>query len=1026
MRAPASLVSCREIPALIRRDGSNPGTLPESSYLMPSLPSGTVTFLFTDIEGSTRLLQQLGDQYAQVLSECRHLLRTAFQERGGHEIDARGEEFFVAFSRARDALATAVAAQRAVAAHPWPEGITVGIRMGLHTGEPLGAGTGYVGMDVHRAARICAAGYGGQILLTQPTRDLVVEDLPEGVHIRDLGEHRLKDLGRPHRLFQVVAPNLRADFPPLKSLDALPHNLPIHLTSFIGREREIAELKRLLSQSRLLTLTGLGGTGKTRLALQVAADVLLEYHDGVWFVDLAALSDPTLVPQSVASVLTVREQPGRPLESTLADHLQSRQVLLVVDNCEHLIRACATLADTLLRACPDLRICATSREALSVSGEVLYSVPPLSLPDAKQLLPEVLPRFDATRLFIERAILSRPDFTVHSRNAHAVAEICRRLDGLPLAIELAAARVKVLSPEQIVSRLDDRFRLLTKGGRTTLPRHQTLQAAIDWSYDLLAEKEQMLLRRMSVFAGGFTLEALEAVCSGDFIETHEVLGLLAQLVDKSLVTADPQNGSGRYRLLETVRQYGQEKLSKSGEVPERRRRHRDWFLDMAERLQDAIRGPEQDVWLNLLSAEHDNFRAALAWSSAEYRAEEGLRLAVCLTSFWYVRGHSSEGRTWLDTTLSRSDRVPASLRAKGLYAAGLLATGQGAYTEARPLHEESLRIFRELGDRQGMAHALHGLGRVAEGQGDYVSARPLFEESLTIIRERGDRRGMAVAFIDLAWVAQEQGDYAAARSLAEESLAICRELGDTRLVGATLHVLSWVAKGEGDYAVAQSLLEESVAIFRKVGDQRAMADCFRGLGLVAEGRGNYPEAQRLYEESLEIFRELGDRRGMALSLKGIGDVAALQGDYPTARSLYDESLRISVAMGSKRNIGWTLCSLGKVAEMEGDYDRAAPFCRQALVLLSELGVRDGVHACLAGCAKAAHARGQLARAARLYGAAEVLREAIGNSQTPSVLAEGDNTSALRVELGERALADAWAAGRAMTHAEAIRFALSGD
>ncbi len=434
---------------------------------MPSLPTGTVTFLFTDIEGSTALLQRLGDhRYAEALEEHRRLLRAAFEEGNGREIDTQGDAFLVAFSRARDAVATAVAAQRSLMKHTWPDGASLQVRMGLHTGEPISNTDRYVGLDVHRAARICSAGHGGQILLSRAVSDLVRRDLPAGVSLRDLGSHRLKDLHEPEHLVQVVQSDLPADFPPLKSLDVHPNNLPRQLTSFIGREREIAEVKRLLSIAYIVTLTGTGGAGKTRLALQVAAELLDNYPDGTRFVELAPLSDPALVPKAVASALDVPEQPGRELRETLLGYLRPKHLLLLLDNCEHVLSACQDLADRLLRVCPNLRILATSQEALGVEGESTYPVPSLQLPDLRRLPPlERLAEYGAVRLFAERAALSQPTFSLTTSNAPTVAQICYQLDSIPLAIELAAARVKVLSVDQIAARLDDRFRLLMVGTR---------------------------------------------------------------------------------------------------------------------------------------------------------------------------------------------------------------------------------------------------------------------------------------------------------------------------------------------------------------------------------------------------------------------------------------------------------------------------------------------------------------------------------------------------------------------------------
>jgi predicted ATPase/class 3 adenylate cyclase len=747
---------------------------------VPGLPTGTVTFLFADIEGSTRLLQHLGDRYAEVLAGCRRLLRAAYQKRGAEEVDTQGDALFVAFSRAKDAVAAAVAAQRAISAHPWPDGTAVRVRMGLHTGEPLSAETGYVGLDVHRAARICAAGHGGQILLSGTTRELVQNDLPEGISLRDLGLHRLRDLAQSQHLFQVVIPNSPRDFPPLNTLDTLPNNLPRLLTSFIGREREMAEIKQLLSTTCLLTLTGAGGSGKTRLALQVAADLLEQYPDGVWFVELAARSDPALVPLTVASSLGVHEHPRQELTETLVDHLRPKSLLILLDNCEHLLVACARLADGVLRACPNVRVIATSREGLGIGGETLYPVPALPDPDPQRMPPmKDLIGYEAVRLFLERATAVVPTFTITAQNAQAVAQICHRLDGIPLAIELAAARVKALGVDQLVARLDDRFRLLTGGSRTALPRHQTLRAAMDWSFALLTEQEQILLRRLSVFAGGWSLEAAEAICPGDAIEGPDILDLLTRLVDRSLVIVEPRSGEARYHLLETVRQYARDRLLESGEAAGIRIRHQGWFLALAERAEPELRGPSQMIWLERLKTEHDNLRVALEWSKMDANsALLGVRLVGALQWFWFMFMHNYvEGREWLQWALSRATEVPAHTRAKLLTGAGMMAWVLYEHERARALLQESLSLFRRLGDNWAIAFALHHLAHVAVAQGDFGQGTTLFEESLALFRETGDRWGLGLTLTCLGDAAIGQGDYHRAEPLLEESLTLFREAG---------------------------------------------------------------------------------------------------------------------------------------------------------------------------------------------------------------------------------------------------------
>ncbi len=827
---------------------------------MPGLPTGTVTFLFTDIEGSTRLLEHLGDRYADALTQYRNLLCSAVQERGGQEVDTQGDAYFFAFPRARDAVAAAVAAQQGLLRHPWTDGASVRVRMGLHTGEALATETRYVGMDVHRAARISAAAHGGQILLSDTTHALVAKDLPRGLSLRDLGEHRLKDLAHPLRLFQVVAGGLPTGFPALKSLDTLPNNLPRQLTSFVGRQREMAELKRLLSITCLLTLTGVGGAGKTRLALQVAADLLDEYPEGVWLVEFSSLSDPTLVPQTVASVLDVPEQPGRSLTDTLTDYLRPKSLLLILDNCEHLLSGCARLAEILLRASPHLRILATSREGLGIAGELTHRVPSLSLPDPQHLPPlESLPQYEAVRLFTERAAFSQPGFAVTASNAPAIAQICSRLDGVPLAIELAAARVKVLSVEQISKRLDDRFRLLTGGTRTGLPRQQTLRATMDWSYELLPEKEREVLRRLSVFAGGWTLETAESVCSGKCIKGHEVLDLLTHLVEKSLCVVDTQSSEARYRLPETVRQYGLDRLLESGEAADVRKRHRDWYLDLAERAEPELFGPGQEVWLNRLETEHDNLRAALEWSRTEEGgAEAGLRLVGAIHGLWFMHGYWSEGRMWFESALARSGEGPRSALPKALQGAANLTWRQGDYGRATALCKKGLVLCRELGDKEGTTRFLIQLGIVVARQGDPARATALFEDGLTMARALGNKWVTSMALAQLGMTAvRVQRDYERAAALLGESLSLARETGDKWRIAYSLRGAGIVALHQGDHGRAAAFYTESLALCRELGERWVTEECLDGLAGVACAQGRHEQAARLFGAAETLRETLG-------------------------------------------------------------------------------------------------------------------------------------------------------------------------
>ncbi|HYM70819.1 MAG TPA: AAA family ATPase, partial [bacterium] len=704
---------------------------------MPDRPR-VVTFVLTDIEGSTNLLQHHGDaRYAELLDEHRRILRAAFSGQGGREVDTDGDAILVAFSSARAAVVAVVTAQRALRGHPWPADARLRVRMGVHTGEPVRVAGKYVGLDVHRTVRICNAAHGGQILLSRATLSLVEDALPPGVAVRDLGVHRLKDLREPEHLFQVTHPELEAEFPPLRSFPAERHNLPQELSSFVGRDQERAEIVQLLSTARLLTLTGTGGCGKTRLALRVAAEVVPRYPDGVWLVELAALTDPGLVLQTVASTLGVREVPGRPWLSSLTDALRDRTMLLVIDNCEHVIDACAHVIDAILGACPGVGVLATSREPLRIAGERTWRVPSLSLVGSgATVTAEAAAASEAVRLFTDRAAAVQPAFAVTSQNAGAVLEVCRRLDGIPLAIELAAARVAALPVSEIARRLGDQLSLLNQGSRTALPRHRTLQAVMDWGYHLLSEGEQALLRRLAVFAGGWTLEAAEAVCPGRGEAPLAVLDLLTQLVLKSLVLMDEQDASVRYRFLETVRQYSAARLREWSEEPAVRDRHLDWFLALSERAAPEMVGSTQAAWFDRLEAEHDNLRAALEWALQCGRAEAGLRLIGAAWRFWFVRGYFAEGRGWLESLLRAGESTPAAVRADALNAAGNLAVfGQGDYAAGRRFYERGLALWKQTGDGRGVARILGNLAFVAAGEGDPVAERALLDESLALRRE---------------------------------------------------------------------------------------------------------------------------------------------------------------------------------------------------------------------------------------------------------------------------------------------------
>ncbi|HKX18221.1 MAG TPA: tetratricopeptide repeat protein [bacterium] len=811
---------------------------------MPSRSTDTITFLFTDIEASTRLIQDIGDRYAAVLADYRRLLAEAVRTWGGEEVGTQGDGSLAAFFRAEDGVAAAAAAQQALVRQRWPEGVSLRVRMGLHTGGAIREAGDYIGLNVHRAARICAAAHGGQILLSEAVQALAAPHLPPEIGMRDLGSHRLKDLREPEHIYQVVQRELPAEFPPIDSLG--PNNLPMQLTSFVGREREMEQVKALLTKTRLLTLSGSGGLGKTRLAIQVAAELTERFPHGVWFVELAPLTDAGLIPQAMASLFGLREEPGRPLLATLTEYLRRRHVLLVLDNSEHLVEGCAPLVDGLLRACPRLHILSTSRQTLGISGETTWLIPPLSSPgaDGPSTVDE-LGRYEAVRLFGDRAAAIVPHFTLTPENAPIVAEVCRRLDGIPLAIELAAARLRILSIEQIRQRLDQRFQLLTTGSRTALPRHHTLRAAIDWSYALLAEKERVLFRRLATFVGGCGPEAAEAVCAGGTVGAGDVLDLVAQLVDKSLLLAERRGDEVRYRMLDTILEFGREKLDEAEEGAALRTRHAAFFLHLAERAERRLRGPDQAAWLARLETEHDNFRAALEWSLRDGAAGDALRLAGALWSFWYVRGYFREGRAWLLQALAPGRDAVSVPRAKALGRAGYLAMQQGDYGAALPLLEASLEASRALGDTEGVATALKYLGALAWYQADFVESSRLYNDSLVLFRELGERYNLGVVLNNIGVLVLGQGALADAEARFTESLAISRELGDKQHIALAASNLGIVALRQGDYASAQSLFSESLAVDRDLGDRRSISAELEEFAMLAATRGEFERAVRL-------------------------------------------------------------------------------------------------------------------------------------------------------------------------------------
>ena len=848
-----------------------------------------VTFLFTDIEDSTQLWESAPEKMKVALQRHHAILQEAIESNDGEVFQIIGDAFCAAFASPPSAISAAVTAQRELYQEPWDLPFPIRVRMGIHTGEaeqnssPAG---GYASNPtINRVARILKAGHGGQVLLSLSTKALIEDLLPSDTELRDMGEHYLKNLTHPEHLFQLKTPDLPSGFPPLNTLTRR-HNLPLQLTSFIGREKEIADVTRLLEKSRLVTLTGSGGTGKTRLSIEVGNELLHQYPDGVWIVEFAPISDAKLVPSTTAIAIGLREEPQRPVLETLCDYLREKKILIILDNCEHLIEACAQLADMLLHACPDIRILASSRESLSIAGETSYIVPSLSLPDIQHLPPlESLSHYEAIQLFIERASAATQHFAVTIDNASSVAQICQRLDGIPLAIELAAGKIRALSAQQIAQRLDDRFRLLTSRNRTALPRHQTLRAAIEWSYNLLTPGEQILFRRLSVFIGGWTLEAAEQVCGNKSIETDHILDLLLRLVDKSLIVAETQQAEPRYHMLETIRQYAQEKLDEVGESSQMRDHHLAYISRLGEEAEPKLYGAKQVAYLNWLEVELDNFRAALEWSLEEGDEESGIQLAGALWRFWLMRGYWREGYNWLKKVLSKNSSTSMVSRAKALGRAGDLANRHMDFPAANTLWIESLMLCGELGDEVGVAFCLSGLGRLAYIQGDLIRMRSYLEESLGKYRKLGDRWGIALV---LNWLSvTTPDDPAASRLHLEESLALFRELSDYWDMMRVLYNLGELTRFEGDYARSKELYEEAWSFARELSVAKLdLASGLCGLGYAVLREGDYGRASELFKESMVLYKEQGITTFlMAFCIAGLGGVAAAQGQSVRAAQL---------------------------------------------------------------------------------------------------------------------------------------------
>jgi predicted ATPase/class 3 adenylate cyclase len=995
---------------------------------MPDLPSGTVTFLLTDIEGSTALWER--DRQAMAAAVDRHLtlLDAALTAHGGIHFKTVGDAVQAAFRTAPAAIAAALDAQRALLGEDWGELGPLRVRMAVHAGEAEPDARGdYLTAPLNRLSRLLATGHGGQILLSQTVQQLSRGALPNGVELRDLGEHRLRDLLEPEHVFQLLHLDLPDAFPPLRSLESRPNNLPRQPTLFLGREREVDQVVALLQRPevQLLTLTGPGGTGKTRLALQAAAELLDEFADGAFFVPLATLTDPALVPSAVATALGIREEGGRSVTEAVRASLEAKQLLLLLDNCEHLLDTAPILSEWLT-SCAGLRVLATSRAPWRLQAEYEYPVPPLGLPRRKPPpSPEQLSQYEAVRLFIARAQAVRPGFVVDNDNAPAIAEICWRLDGLPLAIELAAARVRMLPPEALLTRLEKRLPMLTGGARDLPARQRTLRDTIAWSHDLLDANEQTLFPRLAVFAGGFTLEAAEAVANES--GTLDVLGGVERLCEHSLLRQEEGlEGEPRFHMLETVREYASERLTTSEDEETVRNAHTVFFLDLAETARPNMSGPQEGHWSAVLEAEHDNMRAALA-RTIDDSPELASRLVTALTPFWCNRGYLAEARDWAERALAGSGTVPSLMRAQLLDSVALIAYQQGDLQASHQFATEALPLFREAGDQEGISTALDTLNSIAITQSDLARATALAEEALAAAREWGDRGAIARGLFALADALEinHEEDQQRAATLFREALAMNRALGNQRAIGLILTRLGYLAAGRGDLDEAESLHRESLAIHQGLGHRRQMVVPLWGLSRIAFLRGDLEAAEAFEREAGELARAVGDRQLLAAGFGNLAHVMMERGDLTRAEEFAAEGLAVARTVADFWGLAYCLRIMSMVAEELHDIRRAARLHAEALSAGAEIADACTMAWHLEGIARVAISAGEAERAVRLLGAAEAVWEAHPAQlhwwwKAPLEQARHDRAvTSAQMTLGEQGFAGAFGAGRVLSIHEAV-------
>jgi predicted ATPase/class 3 adenylate cyclase/predicted negative regulator of RcsB-dependent stress response len=936
-------------------------------------PSGIVTFLFTDIEGSTKLAQEYHDMLEELLQKHDAIIRNSTESHHGHVFRIIGDAFCCAFENASDALNAALQAQLLLASEDWG-GAEIRVRIGIHSGMAEWSGSEYMGyLTLARTNRVMSSAHGGQIIVSadvvrtledhiKDSMKLPVKNMPgKFITFRSLGERRLKDLIEPIELFQIYADGLEDEFPPLKTLDLRQNNLPVQLTSFVGRTVELKEISRILPETRLLTVVGPGGTGKTRLMMQAAADLIDEFANGVWLAELASVYDPSLLYGEIMKTLGIPEQPGKDLEESTLEYLKDKQMLILLDNCEHLVEACSVFAEKVLKNCQGLKIIATSREALQCQGERVLSLTSLDHPGPEEILsPEELVKFEAVRLFIERALLVSSAFRVNQANAGTLQKICWQLDGIPLALELAAVRLRVLSLEMIYRKLNDRFRLLTGGNRTALPRQQTLKAMIDWSYDLLNEKEKLLFGRLSVFKGGWTIEAAEQICSDEHLDTYEIMDILTDLLDKSLITSKEERGIMRFGMLESIRQYAKDM---AGDVSSIKEKHSEYFRKIADATEILEGRSDITAWAETIDVEAPNIKRAI-FRSLPHHQERAVEVLNNLCEYWVLRGHYSEGYIMCRKVLELDELNDPVQKGMALYAMGHMSSIIGNMQECRKLGKESLALLRSAGNKFGIANACNLVGlSLSNSMKLDNEAWEHFEEALSLFSELGLRHHKASVLYNMSFVAAKKSDRELSLKLKEEALEIYRETKNPTRIALTLTALGSVELKSGNIEKAREHIEEALTLAERTKDKYLTSINLVLLGCINSDKGDYETAQKYFAESLNISKQCGYVANIIPTLYHAGDAYLKSGDLVNAGKSYAESVKT----GAEKEIDFyfvhNMIGLGLMYYAKED------FRKSLAILLMAKKVLNGTYGTV-GKQKADEAEEHITRIESMLGASE--------------------------------------------------------